>query len=172
MERVAEISVVRVALVREGRVAVRVEGADDAVEVVRWLIGDRDRETFLVLCLDTKLAVNAAHIAAVGSLDHCPLHPREVFKAALLANAASVILAHNHPSGDPRPSPDDRAMTRRLCEADEILGIPVQDHVIVGHGRAYSFRMAGDMPGPSAPGGRSALAQPGAGVPRSRHGRP
>jgi DNA repair protein RadC len=73
--------------------------------VARGLIRDRDRETFLVLCLDTKLAVNAAYVVAVGSLDHCPLRPREVFnfKAALLANPASVSLAHNHPSGDPLP---------------------------------------------------------------------
>lgn len=103
----------RVALVRESTVRVKVEGTDNVVEVARRLIGDLDRETFLVLCLDTKLPVNAAYVAAVGSLDHCPLHPREVFKAAL-------------PSGDPWPSPDDRAVTRRLCEASEILGIPVR----------------------------------------------
>ncbi len=74
------------------------------------------------------------------------LHPREVFKAAVVANAASVVIAHNHPSGDPTPSPEDHAMTRRLCRAGELLGICVQDHVIVGHGRVYSFRTEGDRP--------------------------
>ena len=138
---------VRVALVREAGPKVRVVNAADAAEVARQIIGDADRETFLVLLLDTKLFVSAAHIAAVGSLDHCLLHPREVFKAAVVANAASVVIAHNHPSGDPTPSPEDRAMTRRLCRAGDLLGIAVQDHVIVGHGRVYSFRAEGDMPG-------------------------
>ncbi len=147
MEPVAELCMVRVALVREAGPKVRIATVADAAGVTREVIGDADRETFLVLLLDTKLVVTAAHIAAVGSLDHCLLHPREVFKAAVLANAASVVIAHNHPSGDPTPSPEDRAMTRRLWRAGELLGISVQDHVIVGHGRVYSFRAEGDMAG-------------------------
>lgn len=135
---------VRVALVREAAPIYTAQGPADVAQLARELLTDRDRETFLVLCLDTKLRVSAAHTAAVGGLDHCTIDPRGVFTAALLANAASVVLAHNHPSGDPTPSPQDRAMTRRLCRAGDILGIPVEDHVIVGHDEVYSFRGAGD----------------------------
>jgi DNA repair protein RadC len=172
MDEVAEVSVVRVALVREAVVPYKVGGPSDAVELAHRLLGDRDREVFLVLCADTKLVLNAAYIAAIGSLDHCPIHPREVFKAALLSNAASVILAHCHPSGDPTPSPDDYAITQRLVDAGEILGVPVQDHVIVGSlGRAWSFRAAGEMPtcrqiaepGSARPGRAPCSARPGPG---------
>lgn len=138
-------------------------GAEDAVRLARWLLSDRDRETFLVPCLDVKLAVNAGYAAAVGSLDYCPVHPREVFTAALLSKAAPVILGHNHPSGDPTPSPEDCAITRRLVDAGEILGIPVQDRVIVAHDRTYSFREAGVMPPPRTHGRPSRWRTPASG---------
>lgn len=73
-------------------------------------------------------------------LDGSLVHPREVFKGALLSSAASVILLHNHPSGDPDPSAEDREVTRKLVEAGRLLGVPVLDHVIVGVGAFYSFR--------------------------------
>lgn len=117
MDEVAELAMVRVALVREGTLRYAVRGAEDAVRLARWLLGDRDRETLLVLCLDVKLVVNVRYVAAVGSLVYCPVHPREVFTAALLCKAASVILGHNHPSGDPTPSSEDCAITRRLVDA-------------------------------------------------------
>jgi len=72
-------------------------------------------------------------------------HPREVFKAALLANAAAIILTHNHPSGDPTPSADDMALTRRLAEAGTLIGVEVLDHIIVGDGRYFSFREGGRL---------------------------
>lgn len=147
MEPVVDLSFVRVALVREAAKPCPAQNAADVASLARAVIGDADREMFLVLCLDTKLRVNAAHVAAVGTIDSCPVTPRAVFTAALLAGAASVVLAHNHPSGEPAPSPDDRAMTRRLWQAGEILGIPVQDHVIVGQGAVYSLRAEGEMPG-------------------------
>ena len=71
------------------------------------------------------------------------VHPREVFKAALLANAASIVLAHNHPSGDPAPSPDDVALTRRLVDAGRLLGVEVLDHIVIGEGRYVSVRELG-----------------------------
>ena len=153
MEPVVDLSFVRVALVREAAKPCPAQNAADVASLARAVIGDADREMFLVLCLDTKLRVNAAHVAAVRTIDSCPVTPRAVFTAALLAGAASVVLAHNHPSGEPSPSPDDRDITRRLCQAGEILGIPVQDHVIVGQGRVYSFRGEGEMP---SGGGRRA----------------
>lgn len=78
-----------------------------------------------------------------GPLDTLLVHPREVFKAALLANAAAIVVAHNHPSGDPTPSPDDMEMTRRLVAAGGVLGMSVLDHIIVGHGGYYSFHEGG-----------------------------
>lgn len=75
-----------------------------------------------------------------GTLDSALVHPREVFEAALLANAAAIVAGHNHPSGDPTPSPDDVEITRRLAATGEVLGIPVLDHIIVGDGRYYSFK--------------------------------
>jgi DNA repair protein RadC len=70
-----------------------------------------------------------------------------VFKAALLANAAAIIVAHNHPSGDPTPSPDDAALTARLAAAGEMLGVPLLDHIVIGDARYFSFKEAGRLPG-------------------------
>jgi DNA repair protein RadC len=78
-------------------------------------------------------------VVAIGSLTAALVHAREVFKPAVLANAAAVILAHNHPSGDPEPSREDRELTERLVKAGRLLGITVLDHVIVGEERFYSF---------------------------------
>lgn len=98
-----------------------------------------DRERFSVVLLDGKNRVLGIHIVSVGSLTAALVHPREVFKAAILANAASVILVHNHPSGDPEPSAEDRALTARLRQAGELLGITVLDHVVIGDGSYTSL---------------------------------
>ena len=87
--------------------------------------------------------VIAYHEVSRGTLDATLVHPREVFKAALLANAAAIVLCHDHPSGEPTPSPDDLQLTRRLVEAGTLLGVDVLDHVIVGDGRYYSFKESG-----------------------------
>ena len=78
-----------------------------------------------------------------GTLDSTLVHPREVFKAAILANAAAVVLAHVHPSGDPTPSRDDVELTRRLSSAGALLGIEILDHIVVGHGCYTSFKELG-----------------------------
>jgi len=80
-----------------------------------------------------------------GSLNSCPVHPREVYKPALLASASSVIFVHSHPSGDSNPSESDRAITNKLKEVGELLGIEVLDHVIVGRGEFYSFADKGEL---------------------------
>jgi len=91
------------------------------------------QEGIMVILLDTKRRViSAPALTAMGTLDSSPVHPREVFRAAVQASAAAVILAHNHPSGDPTPSPEDLLVTGRLVEAGKILGIPVLDHLIIG----------------------------------------
>ena len=95
-------------------------------------IGNEDREHFLVIHLNAKHKVISTEIVSVGSLSACLVHPREVFKGAIVAGASVVGLAHNHPSGDTTPSPEDIALTKQLIQAGEILGIKVIDHVIVG----------------------------------------
>lgn len=93
---------------------------------------DADRERFLVLHLDPGLRLVAREEVAVGTLDRTLLTSREVFKGAILANSAAIVLVHNHPSGDPSPSAEDIRITRYLVEVGRWLGIPVLDHVIVG----------------------------------------
>ena len=100
---------------------------------------------FGILCLSTKQHFIAWHEVSRGSLDTAHVHPREVFKAALLVNAAGIVGAHNHPSGDPSPSPDDSELTRRLAAAGELMCVPLIDHVIVGDGRYYSFKEGGTL---------------------------
>jgi len=103
------------------------------------------REHFLVLHLDVRHTVLCFDRVTVGTLDGSLVHPREVFKSALLSSAATVVLVHNHPSGDPSPSAEDREVTRRLVEAGKLLGVPVLDHVVVGENSYYSFRETGDL---------------------------
>lgn len=98
-----------------------------------------DREEFLALFLDGKNRLQGFHVVSVGTLTTSLVHPREVFKAAILANAAALIVVHGHPSGDPTPSVEDRAITRRLKEAGELLGIGLLDHVVIGDRRYVSF---------------------------------
>lgn len=100
---------------------------------------DLRQEEFHVLLLSTQNAVIRELMVTRGTLDASVVHPREVFAPALAEAAAAVILVHNHPSGDPTPSPADREVTRQLVEAGRVLGIPVRDHVVVGNGRYASF---------------------------------
>jgi DNA repair protein RadC len=140
------LPIVRVQLVREGTRTTTVStirGPRDAAQLFRELIGDADREHFVMLMLDTKNAVRGLHTVSVGDLSSSIVHPREVFKAALLSSAASLIFVHNHPSGDPTPSPEDIAVTRRLVEAGELLGVEVLDHVVIGEGVHVSLKEKG-----------------------------
>ena len=98
-----------------------------------------------MLCVTTKHRVIAYYEVSRGTLDATLVHPREVFKAAILANAAAIVVAHNHPSGDPTPSIDDLALTARLKQAGEVLGIPVLDHIILADGRSVSMKQIGRL---------------------------
>ena len=109
------------------------------------LLQDEPGEVFAILCLSTKHRVIAYHEVSRGTLAATLVHPREVFKAALLANAAAIIVTHNHPSGDPTPSADDMALTTRLVDAGQLIGVEVLDHIIVGDGRYFSFREGGRL---------------------------
>ncbi|EJY57268.1 DNA repair protein RadC [Alicyclobacillus hesperidum URH17-3-68] len=119
----------------------RIRCAEDAANIFRDYIGNADREMFVVMVLSAKHIVNAINTVSLGILDASIVHPREVFKPAILGNASSVIVGHNHPSGDPEPSPEDVAVTRRLVDAGKILGIDVLDHIVIGdEGRFVSLK--------------------------------
>jgi DNA repair protein RadC len=120
-------------------VARRVTCAKDCAEACCALLQDQASEVFGILCLSTKRQIIAYHEVSRGALDSTLVHPREVFKAALLANASAIILMHNHPSGDPTPSADDLALTARLVSAGSVLGIDVLDHIVIGDGRWTSL---------------------------------
>lgn len=146
------IPVCRVMLVRERTLAAEVKtirGAADAASVLRGYLTGVDREHFVVLCLNTRHRVTAINTVSIGGLSGAPVHPREVFKPAILANSAAIILGHNHPSGDPEPSYDDRRITEQLVAAGRILGIEVLDHIIVGDDRFISMRECGVMFAPA-----------------------
>ncbi|MBK9948277.1 MAG: JAB domain-containing protein [Nitrospira sp.] len=110
-----------------------------AAAVLRPCFAGLDREQFLVCCLDAKNVSIGVNIVSIGSLTLSLVHPREVFKPAILLNACAIIAVHNHPSGDPTPSAEDRTLTTRLREAGDLLGIRLLDHLILGEDRLYSF---------------------------------
>lgn len=104
---------------------------------------DRERERFMALCLNTRNELVREVVVSVGSLNASIVHPREVFKPALACAAAGLVVVHNHPSGDPTPSREDREVTRAIGEAGRILDIPLHDHVIIGADSYFSFKDAG-----------------------------
>jgi DNA repair protein RadC len=118
----------------------------DAASLFASLMEDEAVEVFGVLLLTTKQRLIAYHELSRGSITSTVVSPRELFQAALLVNASLVVVGHNHPSGDPSPSPDDRALTRHLIQAGEVMRMQVLDHVIIGHdGRYFSFKEAGEL---------------------------
>jgi DNA repair protein RadC len=123
----------------------RIRSAVDVYERVRLRMRDLAHEEFHVLLLNTQNEVLRQLQVTRGTLDASLVHPREVFRPAIAEAAASVILLHNHPSGDPTPSAEDRAVTRQLVGAGELVGIEVLDHVIVGEGRYVSLAESGQM---------------------------
>ena len=117
-----------------------IRGPDDVAAVIGRRLRSADREHFLVLLLNARHEVMAKETVSVGSLNASIVHPREVFKPALLQSAASVVLVHNHPSGDPEPSEEDLSITKRLVEVGQLLGIEVLDHVIIAQRGVVSLR--------------------------------
>jgi DNA repair protein RadC len=104
------------------------------------LVSDCLQEEFHTVTLDTKNQVIASHQITVGTLDASLVHPREVFRRAIKDAASSVILVHNHPSGDPTPSREDIAVTDRLCEVGKTIGIDVLDHIVLGKEKCVSIQ--------------------------------
>lgn len=112
----------------------------DVAKFVRDLVDGDAREHFVVLHLDGRHCPVSYQIVSVGTATAALIHPREIFQAAVSVGACALIVAHNHPSGDPSPSAQDKSMTRRLSIAGDLLGIPLLDNVIVGVGGYYSTR--------------------------------
>lgn len=126
---------------KDGKKAV--DTPEDAAALVSSRLQDKKKEYFLALLLDTRGKLIRIAEISVGSLDTSIVHPREVFKEAVSASAASVVFVHNHPSGSTEPSADDIKLTRRLAEAGEIMGINVLDHVIIGGKEYLSLKREG-----------------------------
>ena len=134
----------QVSLVRDGSVkapSAQIRSSRDARDILASYLAVVDREHFVVLLLDQKNRVIGIHTVSTGSLTASVVHPREVLKVAILSNAAAIVAGHNHPSGEPNPSQEDRALTERLRSACKIMGIELLDHVIIGDGTTayYSF---------------------------------
>jgi DNA repair protein RadC len=117
----------------------RVRNAHDVYEAFRAHFEPMDREQFVAVILDGRNRILGFNLVSVGTLTSALVHPREVFKPAILANAAAIVLVHNHPSGDPEPSDEDKALTQRLKQAGDLMGIRVLDHVVIGDGRYVSL---------------------------------
>jgi DNA repair protein RadC len=138
------LPIYRVQLIRDTAIPTpraQLRQSHDVADLLWQFLNDVDREHFVVILVDRKNRLIGIHTVSVGSLTASVVHPREVFKVAILSNAAAILCGHNHPSGDPQPSREDCSLTRRLVQAGQVLGIEVLDHVIIGDGAAdyYSF---------------------------------
>ena len=142
------VDIVSLKMVKEGSILYenrRITSPGAAAELVREFLEDCDREKFVVAYLNTRNEPTAIHTVSVGTVNSSLVHPREVMKGAILSNATSILLSHNHPSGsNVEPSNEDISITKRLVEAGKLIGIEVVDHIIIGgEGRYYSFKQEG-----------------------------
>jgi DNA repair protein RadC len=127
-----------------GRPPAEINGPEAAFQLLKKRFRHaEDQEHFVLLLLSARNTVIGVHTVSVGSLNASIVHPREVFKPAVAQSAASVLLAHNHPSGNVDPSDDDLALTKRLVQVGELLGIPILDHLIVAKGKYISLKQEG-----------------------------
>ena len=134
------INVVSLKIVKESSILYdvrRLSTPSEAAGLGKRFLEDLDREQVLVCCLDNKNQPVSINVVSVGTLNSSLVHPREVFKTAILSNAASIILFHNHPSGDPEPSQEDINITTRIKDAGNILGIELLDHIIIGSEKSF-----------------------------------
>ena len=138
------VGIVSLKLVKESSVLYetrKIRSPYDAYKLIKNFLIDSDREKFVVACLDTKNQPVNISVVSIGSVNSAIVHPREVFKVAMLSNASKIICFHNHPSGNLKCSKEDENITNRLKECGEILGIELVDHIIVGDNDKYfSFK--------------------------------
>ena len=147
MSNVAKrINIVSIKMVKESSFLYQTRqilSPNDAYEMIKEQLEGLDREQFIIACLNTKNEPTNISVVSVGSLNKAIVHPREVFKTAILSNAASIMAFHNHPSGETTPSQQDIQLTNRLYQAGELLGIKLLDHLIIGDGRFTSLKEKG-----------------------------
>lgn len=118
----------------------KVSGPTQVAHLARLLIGDMDREHFATFYMDARHNLIGYEITAIGSLYSVQVHPREVFRGAIMAGAAFITIAHNHPTGDVSPSEEDYQVTEQIGRSGELLGIPLLDHVVVSDAEYYSIK--------------------------------
>jgi DNA repair protein RadC len=143
-----EIPRYRVSLVRERNLTSHTpvfRCSQDVYRFIKQLFNDADREQLIVLMLDTKNTLIGTNVVSIGTLAASPVSASNLFKAAILTNSAQILVVHNHPSGIPDPSYEDQQVTAKIKEAGKILDIQLIDHIIVGEGRWYSFKEAGQV---------------------------
>ena len=128
-----------------GRERIQVTSPRSVADFLMPQYGNRPVEQFGIVLLDTKHRVLRTTVLSVGTLDASIVHPREIFREATAGGAAAIVLFHNHPSGDPEPSRDDRRLTERLIAAGVVMGIDVLDHIILGDAQYFSFREKGTL---------------------------
>jgi DNA repair protein RadC len=142
---IAAVELGRRTLVVSASARLRIRTPADAAAVLLPAFGSRQAEHFGALLLDTKHRVIRTAIVAIGTLNSTVVEPRDVFREAVLSAAAALVVFHNHPSGDPSPSPDDIALTRRLASVGEMMGVTVVDHIVLGDARYCSLREMGEL---------------------------
>lgn len=138
------VDIVSLKLVKESSVLYetrKISNPYDAYRLVKNFLANSDREKFVVVCLDTKSQPVSIEVVSIGTLSSTMVHPREVFKVAVLTNASKIICFHNHPSGNTNFSNEDEVITKKLHKCGEILGIELIDHIVVGDDDKYfSFK--------------------------------
>ncbi len=142
-ETTISIDIVKIQVVKDGTIEYGkkpISGPQELAELGLKLVKNSDREMFVLICLNTKNYVNCINLVSIGTLDKAVISPKDVIKAALLSNASSIAFVHNHPSGDPQPSPEDISMTNILGKCADLFQIRVLDHVVVvDDGQYLSF---------------------------------
>lgn len=140
------VDIVRIQIIKESSILYKdrkVASPNDAYNLTKKFFECADREQMIVCSLDTKNQPITINVCSIGTLNSSLVHPREIFKPVILSNAASIIVVHNHPSGDPEPSPEDVNITHRLKECGKLLGIDLVDHIIIGDERFISLKEKG-----------------------------
>ncbi|WBX81507.1 DNA repair protein RadC [Virgibacillus salarius] len=146
MASAKRVNIVSVKLVKENSLLYKkrsIRSPEDGYDLVKSFLEDKDRENFIVVALDTKNQPVSINVCHIGSLNASLVSPREIMKTAILSSAASIIVAHNHPSGDTQESREDIEVTKRLTEAGKLMGIELLDHLIIGDGKYASLKEKG-----------------------------
>lgn len=138
-----EINIVSLQMIKTDTLSylkARISTPEDAVEIMHSFIGNSDREHLILICMNSKNEPTHIQSLSIGSINQTMIHPREIFKTAILSNANSNMIGHNHPSGDVTPSPKDINVTERLMLISEMMGILFYDHIIFSESHTYSIR--------------------------------